>query len=214
MNQWPHNELQYFKYEAPATCPTTGIDFEDLDHEAKQIAVHKNLIILGHKLITTYYTHIIPTFKKILSVQTKRFIPNESGDTLVLITDFRAELLDGRVVTFDNKTSSDIKKYYNKDSVKKSAQLAIYTEYEDTKLAGYIALQKKLVRGEVKYDIIVDEVDNKVVDDTFNNIDAALAGIKNNEFNKNEKSCFSFGNRCSFWDACKKNNYKGLVKRK
>lgn len=209
MNTWSleKNELSYFKNETPDRD-----DFDELDFEDKQLAVHAHLCAIGEKMIDTYITEIAPSFARIISVQTKRFIPNEAGDNLVLITDFKAELLDGRVVTFDNKTSSDIKKYYGPSSVKKSTQLAIYTEFEPSRLAGYIALQKKLVDGAIKWNMVVDEIQETQAETAFNEIDGALHGIKSGEFPKNVLSCYSFGRQCEFWGLCKKGSTRGLIK--
>ncbi len=214
MSAWNgQNELSYFKNEAPATDPATGAPFDELDDLGKQWAVYNHLHVVGHAMIDLYTTEILPTFKRIISVQTKRIVPNETGDTLVLITDFTAELHDGRVVTFDNKTSSDIKKYYGPSSVKKSQQLAIYTEYEPSRLAGYIALQKKLVDGAVIWKMVVDTIEEEQVEAAFQKVDAALGAIKAKEFPKNEKSCWAFGRKCEYWDKCKYGREDGLVKR-
>lgn len=200
------NPLEYFKNEAPE-----GID--ELDPIDAQWAVWHHLKGIGHIMLETYVDEILPQFKKILSVQTRRTIPNETGDNLILITDFTAELQDGRIVIFDNKSSSDIKKYYGPSSVKKSQQLAIYSEFEQSKLAGYIALQKKLVKGKVAWTMVVDEVPEEMKEQAFQKIDDALHMIKAGIFDRNEKSCFVFGKRCSYWDLCKKGDDSGLVKK-
>lgn len=209
------NELIYFKNEAP-----NSLEFEEADHNTKQDLVFENLMNIGYNIIETYIKDILPQLGTILSVQTKRFIPNQSGDTLVLITDFRARLPDGREVTFDNKTSSDIKKYYGPSSVKKSQQLAIYTEYEPTKLAGYIALSKKIDHYTTEdkdapppYVIRIDEIVEEQTEQAFQKVDTALLAIKSKEFPKNEKSCWSFGRKCEMWDLCKKGKTDGLIKR-
>lgn len=214
MDAWHgQNELSYFKNECPVTDPVSDALFEDLDERARQWAVHNHLLNIGEKMIATYITNILPQFKRIISVQQKKYIPNEAGDNLVLITDFKAEMHDGRIVLFDNKTSSDIKKYYGPSCVKKSNQLAIYTEYEDSKLGGYVALQKKLVDDTIKYDIIIDTVPEEKAAEVFTAIDGALTSMKVEEFPKNEKSCWSFGRPCEFWGLCKNGSSKGLVKR-
>lgn len=203
------NELVYFKNEAPATD-----EFNEAGDEEKQWLVFNNLNSIGQAILNVYIEEILPKLGTILSVQTKRFIPNQNGDKLILITDFRARLPDGREVTFDNKTSSDIKKYYGPSCVKKSDQLAIYTEYEDSKLAGYIALSKKLVDGKIGYEIRIDEIEEDKVEQVFDRIDDSLRAIANKEFPKNEKSCWSFGRKCEMWDLCKKGKTSGLIKGK
>lgn len=208
MENWKGaNELVYFKSEAPE-----GID--ELDPIDQQWAVWHNLISIGYMMIDTYIAEILPKFKKILSVQTKRVIPNEAGDSLVLITDFTAELQDGRVAIMDNKSSSDIKRQYGKNSVKKSQQLAIYSEFEDGRLAGYVALQKKLVDGKIAWTMVVDEVPEEMKEQAFQRVDDALNSIKAEVFPRNEKNCFMYNKRCEFWSLCKKGDTTGLVKRK
>lgn len=214
MNAWRgQNELVYFKNEAPEVDPITKRPFEELDDEEKQEAVFHHLLEVGSKILKVYNAQVLPNFKRIISIQTKRTIPNETGDNLVLITDFTAELNDGRIVIFDNKTSSDIKKYYGPSSVKKSQQLSIYTEFEESKLAGYIALQKKLVDGAVVWNMVVDTIDEDQVQQSFIKVDQTLRAIKREEFPKNEKACYSYGRPCEYWNLCKKGNSKGLIQK-
>ena len=209
MSSWNgQNKLEYFKNESPH-----GEGFDELDDADKQWVVWNHLMKVGETIITTYIDEILPQLGTILSVQTKRYIDNEAGDKFILITDFRAKLTDGREVTFDNKTSSDIKKYYGLTSVKKSNQLAIYTEYEESKLAGYVALSKKLNNGKIDYKIVIDEIDEEKVQETFNEIDVNLRAIKNKEFPKNEKNCYQFGKLCEVWNLCKKGSSEGLIKK-
>lgn len=208
MSNWKgQNELVYFKNECPE-------DIDQYDESEKQWEVWKHLCDVGARMLTTYTKEIMPLFKEIISVQTKKEIPNVDGDILVLITDFTAKLHDGRIVTFDNKTSSDIKKNYGKSSVAKSQQLAIYTEFEETTLAGYIALSKVLKDGKVQWTYVVDTIPEENVEKAFNKVDDVLRSIKREEFPKNEKSCYAFGRKCEYWNLCKNNNMYGLIEKK
>jgi hypothetical protein len=209
MRRWQgQNELDYFKND----CPERD-DWEDLDSESKQWEVWKNLCHVGQMMVDTYIQEILPNFQKILSVQTRRQIPNEAGDNLILITDFTAVLKDGRTAIMDNKSASDVDKQYGKNSVKKSQQLAIYTEFEESKIAGYVALQKKPVDGKIKWNLVVDEIEDEQIEQAFNKVDKALNLIKNKEYPKNTKSCYAFGKLCPYFNACKKNDYTGLIKK-
>lgn len=202
MNKWQgQNELVFFKNEMP---------YENSSQEE----VWRHLVIVGYIMIDTYISEILPMFAEILSVQTKREIPNAEGDILVLITDFTARLHDGRVVTFDNKTSTDIKKNYGPKSVAKSQQLAIYTEFEESKLAGYIALSKRLKDGKVEWVSVVDTILEEQAVIAFEKVDQALRGIKNEEFPCNPKACYSFGKPCDYMKYCKYNDDSGLVSSK
>ena len=206
MQKWAgQNELIFFKNEMP------DIMEEGLD---PQWAVWEHLCGVGIAMIQTYIEEILPLFKEILSVQTKKLIPNEEGDELILITDFMAKLHDDRVVVFDNKTSTDVKKGYPKSSVAKSQQLAIYAEFSNTKLAGYVALQKKLKDGKVVWAMIIDEIPEEQTAKAFDKIDEALRGIKNEIFPPCPKSCFSFGRSCEYWNYCKRGDKTGLIQKK
>jgi len=215
METWhAQNELVYFKNEAPPLHPGgSQLPFDELSDEDKQEAVLINLCTIGRNMLQTYITDILPQLGTILSVQTKRFIPNDAGDHLVLVTDFRARLPDGREVTFDNKTCSDLKRY-GPSSVRKSQQLAIYTEYEPSRLAGYIALCKKLVDGKVEYKIRIDDIPEEMVVQAFEKVDGSLEAMKRGEFPKTEKGCWQFARRCELWDLCKHGKTDGLIQGK
>jgi hypothetical protein len=205
MNTWTGNELVYFKNEAP-------VGIEHIPDDKKQTYVWEHLCKVGQAMLQTYYDEILPMFAEILSVQTRREIPNDVGDTLILITDFTARLHDGRVVVFDNKTTTDLKRNYGPTSVAKSQQLAIYTEFEESKLAGYIALSKKLKDdGTASWTHVIDTVPEEQVEAAFNKVDTALRGIKSESFPPNEKACFSFGRKCEFYNLCKYNNDSGII---
>lgn len=207
MKKWhSQNELVFFKNEAP-------YDIENYSKEEAQVAVWNHLCVIGAAMLVAYKKEILPKFKRIISVQTRKCVPNVEGDELILITDFVAQLHDDRIVVFDNKTTSDIKKNYSKSAVSKSQQLAIYSEFEETKLAGYIALSKKLKEGNIDWTMIIDEVPEEQIEKAFDKIDSALRSIKKEEFPLNTKSCFSFGRKCEYYNACKFNNFEGIIKK-
>ena len=208
MNRWTgQNNLIYFKNEMP-----DGLSEQNLSEPEIQDAVWEHLCNVGKKMLAIYLLEVLPLFKEIITVQKKRIIENEEGDSFVLITDFSALLQDGRKILVDNKTSSDIKKSYPENSVEKSTQLAIYSEYEDTKLCAYLALQKKLVNGKVIWKFVIGEPSSIVADDSFKKIDNALKAIKREEFTKNTKSCFFYGKSCEYFSYCKYGSTKGLKK--
>lgn len=208
MSAWTgQNELMFFKNEMPANM------FIEDDSEGNQQRVFAYLKVIGQKMIDTYVAEILPLFEEVLDVQIKREIENKEGDVFVLVVDFTAKLKDGRVVTFDNKTTSNIKKNYPEHAVLKSQQLSLYTEYETSRLAGYLVLQKALDNDKVVWKMLIDSIPEEMVDTAFEKVDNALRAIKREEFPKNEKSCFAYGKKCEYWDACKRGNYKGLIKR-
>ena len=205
MSEWDgSNELVFFKSELPAD------DFYEDDHAGNQDRCFAYLCSLGQMFIDTYIEEILPLFKRIIKVQVKKVIKNQLEDEFVLVVDFLAEMPDGRIILFDNKTTSDIKKQYPKTAVRKSQQLALYVEYEINKLAGYICLQKKLVDGKVVWSHIIDEVPEEQSEKAFETLDKALSDIKAEKFDKNEKSCYKFGKPCEYWNFCKYGNKKDL----
>jgi hypothetical protein len=209
MDKWHgQNELAYFKYELPEDQVIEG------DDEGNQVRAHRHLKTIGEKMLDTYVAEILPLFDEVIDVQITKNIKNEEDDELILVVDFVAKLKDGRVVTFDNKTTGDVKKNYPKNSVQKSQQLSIYAEFADNNLAGYIAMQKKLKDDKIVWNIIVDEIPDEQIETAFNKVDDALRAIKREEFDKNEKGCFSFGKLCEYAGLCKRGSKKGLIERK
>jgi hypothetical protein len=206
MKAWKgQNELVYFKADLPEVHSQETIQFD----------VWNNLCNLGYRVLETYNSEVLPLFSSVDDVQVKKNIENTEGDNLILILDFIATLKDGRKVLFDNKTSSDIKKYYGKNSVKNSDQLALYTDYFPNHLSGYIAFSKKISSedNKVNWTIVIDKISEEKTEEVFKEIEVSAQKIKDNIFQKNEKSCWSFGKRCSYYDACKKKDYSGLIKR-
>lgn len=211
MDKWTaQNDLIYFKNELPDGYDTS------LSYIELQKLVWTNLCTVGKLMIDTYISEILPLFESIESVQIERKIKNDdvSGDVLVIVIDFIGVLKDGRRVLFDNKTTSDIKKNYPKKTcVKKSRQLALYTDYYPDHYSGYIVLQKKLVDGKVIWDMIIDKIEEAQTSLVFEDIETKTQMIKDEKFEKNEKSCFSFGRKCEYWGLCKYGNSEGLRKR-
>lgn len=207
MSKWQgQNEFVFFKNEVSPACAV-----ED-DPEGNQIRAHAELCETGKLMIDTYVKDILPLFKEVNAVQVRKDIPNEEGDSLTLIVDAVVTLQDGRKLTLDNKTTSSIKKSYPDGCVKKSQQLAIYTEYAETRTAGYIVLQKRPENGIITWQLITDDVPEEQSEKAFEKVDKTLRAIKKEEFPKNEKSCFKFG-RCAFFAYCKYGSKKGIIKK-
>lgn len=206
MGKWTgQNELIYFKNELP-----DGYDPEGKTMLENQLAAFENMKIIGQMMLETYNSDILPLFDEIIDIQIEKKINNEDGDTLSLVVDFIVKLKDGRLVLMDNKTSS---KPYKDDSVKTSPQLALYSEYFENKYCGYIVLLKKLKDGKIAHQVLVDEISEEFTQSVFDGLEEKMGMIKAEIFEKNEKNCWSFGKRCPYWDACKKNDISGLIKR-
>jgi hypothetical protein len=200
MKKWyGQNPLSFFKAEKPpgAENPT---DWEVWNH----------LCYVGNRMITTYIDEILPKFKTILGVQLRKEVPNDDGDILVMIADFTAELEDGTIAVMDNKSAS---KPYPKNCVKDSPQLAIYAEQLQKKYAGYVVLEKTLKDDNVVWKMHVDEVQESLVEEIYDEMSTVVGQIKAEIFPKNAKSCFAYGKPCDFAAICKYNKMTGLIKK-
>lgn len=203
MKKWQgQNELVFYKNELPNM---------DIEEGMEQIAVFQNLMNMGHRMIDLYIDEILPELEEVIDVQIERKIQNEEGDELILIVDFIAKTKDGEKVLFDNKTAS---KPYAKNSVNTSQQLNLYSEFfpEVDKL-GYIVLLKRPEEGKKTWQMIIDPPNEEIRKKAFDEIVASMDAIKDGRFDKNEKSCFSYGRLCEYAALCKHGNSKGLIKR-
>lgn len=206
MKTWHgQNEFVFFKSEIPPE------DFIENDPAGNQIRAWTYLSKIGQMMIDTYVDEILPNFAKVLSLQKRKKVVNELGDAFIMVLDCIVELKDGRVVLIDNKTAS---KPYPKTSVKKSDQLTTYHEYFKTPYCGYIVLHKKLKENKVTWQFIVDTVDESRKDKIFEEIDEILGKIKDGDFRRNRKSCYLYGKRCPFFEACWNKDFSGLIKQK
>jgi hypothetical protein len=108
----------------------------------------------GELFIKAYYEQIVPKIKRTLAVQLELEMEDGDGAKITGFIDAVVEILDGRVIILDNKTSSQD---YGPDSVSTSDQLALYRTIlnmnaENPKHAwmahidacGYAVLSKKL----------------------------------------------------------------------
>ena len=171
----------------------------------------------GEMMLKAYERDILPEIQEVFDIQKEVQLLNESGDKLRGKIDFIASFKDDPSTKFiiDNKTSSEP---YSGDSVKKSVQLSIYTEAENTSQAAYVVLEKKIRFKEprVRIQIIKDSISEEQKQSVFSTIESKLSKIAGNEFNlkSNAKECFFFGKKCEYFDLCWNNSTKGLINRK
>lgn len=172
----------------------------------------------GIILLEEFDAQIMPRIKKVVEVQIDDKVTNDFGDELVIKTDFICIWEDGRVILFDNKTSS-VK--YEDDAVRKSEQLAIYYETlkdkYDIDAAGYIVIpkrinKKKLPRVEIK--VMIDDIDQETIQKTLKSYDDVLEQIKGGMFPQNKKACIGKFGKCDFYDLCHKGSMEGLEENK
>lgn len=177
----------------------------------------KSLRRKGHILLKAYQEQILPKIKKVISTQkTVKLVNNETNDEIIGIVDMIVELFDGKIALLDNKTSS-IK--YQEDSVKNSAQLAMYkwiieeTENLNIDALGYLVLNKKLLKNNVvKTQIIIDQVNDEKIDEVIHKINTTVQKIKNQEFDMNLSSCKTFYGKCDYFDICHNNDFSKVDK--
>lgn len=98
--------------------------------------------------------------------------------------------------------------------VKNSQQLALYSEHFNVNHCGYIVLNKAInENGLVNWEMIIDEPLETKREEVYSRLCSTLDQIKNEEFSKNEKSCFAYGKRCEFYSYCKYGNKQGLIQK-
>ena len=196
---------------------TTTIDYykSDLDvnlltEEEKALPLaQQNFLSLkykGHKLLEAYCIEILPRIKKVISIQDEITIKGydedgvETEDSIYGKLDLIAmiERDNGEIVhaLLDNKTTSEA---YSKNSVQVKDQLALYSAgFSDIEWFGYLTLNKK----NYKTQVILDKISEEKKSDVLSKFISTLDKIKNKIFEKNRKSCYSFGRRCEYYTHC------------
>lgn len=173
---------------------------------------------IGLAVILTYYTEILPAILRdydITAVQKELLVVDEDGNEFVAIEDFTARKKDtGKNMVMDNKSTSNLKKDYKQGAVEKSKQLATYSEFEGWEDAGFVAYEKKVLpSGLVPWSIVTGTISEEFRASVFDNIANVLDKVKRQEYDKNEKGCFSYGRKCSYWGLCKYNSTKGIYRK-
>lgn len=151
---------------------------------------------------------------EVVSIQRKIEIRNDNDDLLIGYIDLEARLKrDGILRTIDLKTASKPKTQYPEDKISKSMQLAIYSEVTQ-KEVGYVVIGKEIKKKAPRVIIheLMGEITEEQLDDTFEKIDLAMAGIRAEKFEKNLSACFLYG-PCQFRDLCHGGKPKGLIDR-
>ncbi len=160
----------------------------------------------GIKLLDSYKKEIMPRIKEVVSVQSELNIKgydesgSETDDSIYGKLDLIAMIEDDtgaiKKALLDNKTTSEP---YPKNAVQKKDQLALYAcGYEDIELFGYLTLNKK----NYKTQVILDTIDSTKKEEVLSKFVDTLHNIKNENFDKNKKSCYAFGRRCEFYTHC------------
>lgn len=195
------NSIEYYK---------SDLDLKLLTEEEKLLPiVEQNFISLkrkGHKLLDAYKENIMPKIHKVISIQEELHLigQDDSGvdtedsiygklDLIALIENDKGEV---HRALLDNKTTSEP---YAKNSVQVKDQLALYAAgFSDIEWFGYLTLNKK----NFKTQIILDRISSERKQEVLQKFVDTLDKIKNEQFDKNKKSCYAFGRRCEFYTHC------------
>jgi ATP-dependent helicase/DNAse subunit B len=195
----------------------TLIDKKDqkLHKDNVKMLTYLSLKEKGRMMIEQYNIQILPLIKKVVSVQNRVNIKNDAGDKLNGVVDFIAEWYDGRIIVFDNKTTSVT---YKEDSVRTSEQLATYEEamieqYGKIDACGFIVVNKAIRKKKeplVKIDVIIDTIPDELHEKTFKEYDDVITGIKSEKFDKNWNGCKTKFGLCQYYEYCRSGDTKGL----
>lgn len=162
----------------------------------------------GHKLLDAYKDQVMPRIKNVISIQGEITIVgyDEMGKStddsiygkLDLIAMIETETGETVKALLDNKTTSEP---YPKNAVQTKDQLALYAAgFSDIEWFGYLTLNKKNFKTQIILDKISEVKKNEVLEKFVSTLDR----IKDNQFEKNIKSCYAFGRRCEFYTHCHK----------
>lgn len=200
-DKYKDSKIDYYK---------SDLDAQLLSTEELQLPLHEqNYISMGRKgrhLLDAYASHILPRIKKVISIQDEMTIigyddeGQPTDDSIYGKLDLIAMIEDDAGVVhtalLDNKTTSEP---YAKTSVRKKDQLALYANgYPDINMFGFLTLNKKNFSTQVILDTIPEEKKEEVLTKFVD----TLEKIKDEQFDKNKKSCYAFGKRCPFYSHC------------
>jgi len=179
----------------------------------------------GHLIIKEYIDKVYPLIVEVEEIEGEISIQNGEGDEIRGFLDMLCTMeIDGEVkrVIVDHKTSSS---KYSKNKIQESQQLSLYDYDREVGFVGYIVAIKKVKtpkrgprKGETHTEIqmMFETIPEETQEGFIADADGILNAIKCGEFPKteNENQCkFMFGRSCSFWKACKENDYSDLYKK-
>lgn len=184
------------------------------DLEVYNYIIWLSLFTRGKMMLDTLKTWIDDNVEEVHSIQRKFKITNEEGDNLNGAMDIECTMKDGIKRVLDLKTAAQPKATYPDNIVETAMQLHIYSQ-ESVPQVGYVILDKsvRVKEPRIRIRYVEGEVNEVMLDNTFEFIEDTMNKIKNEEFPKNEESCFLMG-KCDYIGLCKYNSMKGLVKRK
>lgn len=210
-SQWQFNEIIDF-YASDTDVSILSKELcEELDNiEDPRTKEHRaawsSLYQKGLKLLDAYHAELLPSIKRVISVQKEIALygtdddGNQTEDAITGITDLIAEVEmdDGKIVTavLDNKTTSTP---YPKNSVEKKEQTALYTLAEGIEYGGFLTMNKK----NFKTQKLIGVVPKQLQDDTVESFVHVIEQIKQENFKMiPQNKCFHFGKRCDYYKYC------------
>lgn len=206
------NEIKYSKSDLDED------HFTEYDKKSVEAGMNPSWLSLQYKglmIIDAYRKQILPRIKRVIAVQKHLSMTNAEGDTFIGYADLICEWEDGRILLCDNKTSS-IK--YDPASASNSKQLATYVEAikDDIKVDGvaYIVIPKKfrkIKEPKVNIEVVFGTIQEALLQQTFEDYDKALNGIKMGEFPCSSPSCDTVFGECVYKKLCCQGSMEGLI---
>jgi len=160
-----------------------------------------SLRVKGRLGLEEYARDILPTIKKVISIQKE--IEGRPG-VLDAILDFG----DGPVLV-DHKTAA---RPYVRTAVQDSTQLALYCSHEKIKKAGFIILVKKNCRKMLQ--VLIDDMPEYHSNLVVESMTKVEENISSGKYYKNLEACGKiYGKPCPYIKFCWKNDKNGLIKK-
>lgn len=197
--------------EFASKCQSIKSDLPKNEQRLYNLICWHTFVVKGLMLLEELKKWSDKNIKEVISIQRKFEITNDEGSLFYGYMDIEAVMMDGSFRLLDLKTASNPETQYPQNCIDTAMQLHIYSQ-ESSNLTGYIILDKKIRVKEprVRTRVILGEVTEEMLDETFEIIDNAIAEIGKGVFEKNKDACYKFG-RCEMANLCWKNNKKGLV---
>jgi hypothetical protein len=198
----------------------TEQELKDLEGKTVQFQSHASLQRKGEMMIAAYYRDILPKIKKIIATQVPIALDNGNGDFITGSADLIVEWEDGRLILPDHKTSS--LKYpddaFATDQYGK--QTALYYEALKDKYpldgVGFFVMEKKIRKKDprARAYAVIGSPPEELIEQTFQEFDEVLTGIKQAEFPCMAPKCDAYGQQCCYRKFCESGgtDMTGLVK--
>lgn len=222
LTQEINGEIRHLYEDGVVKFSKADLDEYILTDDDKSSGLNKSWLSLNRKgqlLIEEYAEQVLPRIEKVLLVQHEISLENEDGDKFTGIIDFVAQI-DGKIWIVDNKSTSIV---YKSDSADNSEQLATYYEAlrDQYDIAGvcFITIPKKLRKIKkplVEISFIFGQINEELIQKTFDDYDKVLTGIKTGIFpctRNDENGCCSKPWGCAYKRYCESNgkDTTGLV---